>query len=462
MEMKYHKYILISAAVLALASCRNYLNVQPQGKVIPTTDEEFAAIIDNHINEIEGGGDEYVIGNMEAIAKFEGFADNLDANIIVGNLAAYSGDYINRRQSDWRSTFTIVRDCNIVIENLEDRTTPTAKGTLAAAYAIKGICYYNLLRNWCEPWDAGNEKEQLGLPAIERFDIEEMPVRESLHRSAEYTEELLQKALDCKNTDERYFFTEYIIKAYMAKLYFWCEDWDRTIEVCNDIISHSGISLTPIAEYEDMIQAPTAKKGEVIVRSHINNASELDWYFSYVKTYIASRPASASLIRLFGDQPQKDVRYRISFDSKRFNTKVPECRVRMSEIVLMLAEAYCHNSDMASSLYWLNELRRSRIEDAKDYTEENLPQVRTDSRITEDALGQPLTPLLQAILDERQKELYMEGDRWFELKRNGRPEWWIINNGLKYTTRKYMYTAPVYKGDVDLNPEFRQNPGYEY
>ena len=56
----------------------------------------------------------------------------------------------------------------------------------------------------------------------------------------------------------------------------------------------------------------------------------------------------------------------------------------------------------------------------------------------------------------------MEGDRWFELKRNGRPEWWIINNGLKYTTRKYMYTAPVYKGDVDLNPDFRQNPGYEY
>ena len=53
MEMKYHKYILISAAVLALASCRNYLNVQPQGKVIPTTDEEFAAIIDNHINEID-------------------------------------------------------------------------------------------------------------------------------------------------------------------------------------------------------------------------------------------------------------------------------------------------------------------------------------------------------------------------------------------------------------------------
>ena len=55
----------------------------------------------------------------------------------------------------------------------------------------------------------------------------------------------------------------------------------------------------------------------------------------------------------------------------------------------------------------------------------------------------------------------MEGDRWFELKRNGCPEWWIVSNGLKYTTRKYLYTAPIYKRDVDMNPEMQQNEGYE-
>ena len=79
-----------------------------------------------------------------------------------------------------------------------------------------------------------------------------------------------------------------------------------------------------------------------------------------------------------------------------------------------------------------------------------------------DALGNPVTPLLQAILDERRKEMFMEGDRWFELKRNGRPEWWVISNGLKYTTRKYLYTAPISKDDIDLNPGLEQNPGYVY
>ena len=92
----------------------------------------------------------------------------------------------------------------------------------------------------------------------------------------------------------------------------------------------------------------------------------------------------------------------------------------------------------------------------------SLPTVREDDRIVVDCEGKAVTPLLQAIFDERRKELYMEGDRWYELKRNGCPEWWVISNGLKYTTKAYLYTSPISKSDVDLNPGLEQNPGYVY
>lgn len=144
------------------------------------------------------------------------------------------------------------------------------------------------------------------------------------------------------------------------------------------------------------------------------------------------------------------------------NVKTPECKVRLSEIVLMLAEAYYHKGDNDSALRWLNELRRNRIEDVSDLTMASLPAVRPDDRIVVDCQGKAVTPLLQAIFDERRKELYMEGDRWYELKRNGCPEWWVISNGLKYTTREYLYTSPISKSDVDLNPGLEQNPGYVY
>ena len=450
---------IFAVACLCLVSCKNYLNVKPQGKVLPETDEEFATIMHNRICDIEGGYDEFVIGNMDVIARREGCADDLDANIMTGSITAYAGDVINNRQSDYREIFEIVRDCNIVIANLEGRTTTLAKDVLAAAYAMKGICYYNLIRDFCPAWDAEKAEEQLGMPLIETFDIKDMTTRSSLAQTVRYADGLFGKSLAKKMSDGKFFFTEYIVKTYQAKLAFWAEDWAKTISLCTDIITNSGLELSDIADYEGMIQAQYDKKGEVIVRSHINNSSELDWYFSYVKGYVKSRPASASLVALY--DKENDVRYKVCIDAKRMGAKMPECRVRLSEVVLMLAEAYCHNDEHELALQWLNELRRHRIAGAVDLTMETLPEVRTGDRIVENAEGEPLTPVMQAILDERRREMFLEGDRWFELKRNGSPEWWIINNGLKYTTKKYMYTAPIYKGDVDINPDLKQNIGYE-
>ena len=454
------KTIYILAAVcMSLVSCNNYLNVKPQGKVLPQTDEEFASIMHNRICDIEGGDDEFVIGNMDVISRREGCSDDLDANIAVGSITAYAGDVINNRQSDYREIFEIVRDCNIVIENLEGRTTTLASDVLASAYAMKGISYYNLIRDFCEAWDASNSEEQLGMPLVDKFDIMDMPGRSSLAQTARYTESLLNKSLAKKMSDGKFFFTEYIVKAYLARLAFWTEDWDKTISVCNDIITNSGLELTPISGYEDMIQSQYDKKGEVLVRSHINNSSELDWYFSSVKSEIKTRPVSASLVALF--DKENDVRCKVCIDAMRMGVKTPECRIRLSEIYLMLAEAYYHKDNEELALVNLNELRKHRINDVVALTNETLPALRSDNRIVEDAKGEMLTPLIQAIHDERRRELFLEGDRWFELKRNGCPEWWIINNGRKYTTKKYMYTAPLYKGDVDLNPDLKQNPGYE-
>ena len=40
--------------------------------------------------------------------------------------------------------------------------------------------------------------------------------------------------------------------------------------------------------------------------------------------------------------------------------------------------------------------------------------------------------------------IHLEGDRFTELKRNGRPEMWIMSKGLKYTTYKFMYTFAIW------------------
>ena len=454
---------IILLCVSTLCGCKNYLNVQPQGEVIPETDDEFAAIIHNRLRDIEGGGDEYVIGNMDLLKYLEGCADDLDANLKAGtSLTFFAGEELDSRQRVYRESWEIVRDCNIVIENLTGRDTDVARGALSAAYSMKGIIYYNLLREFCQPWSEDEADTLPGIPIVDKFDISDKPLRGTIRQTYDYARSQFEKALELNPTDPKYIFTRWIIKAYEAKLDFWCERWDRVISLGEEILSGSGLGLTPRSEYAEMINAKTDTKGEVLVRSHINNSSELDWYFSYTKGYLSSRPASSALISLFGSEPSKDVRYTCFFDSKRMNAKYPACKVRLSEVVLMLAEAYAHKGETAKALQQLNSLRRNRIEGATDLTEGTLPEVRTGDRISVDCYGEALTPLLQAIFDERRKEMFMEGDRWWELKRNGRPEWWVINNGLKYTTKAYLYTSPIYKADIDLNPSLEQNPGYVY
>lgn len=455
------RYIIFLLTVLTLSSCKNYLDVQPQGKVIPKTDEEFAAIIHNRINAIEGGEDQFVVGNFDGIILYESYADNLDANVKVGNLAAYSGDKINNRQSFYKSIFSIIRDCNIVIENITDRQTDLAKKTCAAAYAIKGICYYNLIRDYCEAYDKEKASTTLGMPIIDKFDMEAMPSRSSLETTIEYCASLLQKSIDYNIEDGLFLFTKDIVKTYLAKLYFWKEDWDSTIQLSEELMKLPNYRLASIAEYPEMIQAKNAAKQEVIVRSHINNNSDIDWYYVMVIKDIKSRPVSHNLVKLFEQDGDNDIRKALSYDKKRINLKTISAKVRSSELVLMLAESYYHKGDNENALINLNKLRKNRIKDVDNYTMMTLPAINSNNLIVKDATGKPLTPLISAIFDERQKEFYMEGDRWFELKRNGSPEFWVINNGLKYTNYEYLYTSPIYKSDVYMNDNMQQNKGYE-
>ena len=70
---------LLLPLLLAFPSCTKFLTVAPQGVVIPTTDEDFAAIVHTLVNDVEGGGDPYLLGNMETLVTREGCADDLDA-----------------------------------------------------------------------------------------------------------------------------------------------------------------------------------------------------------------------------------------------------------------------------------------------------------------------------------------------------------------------------------------------
>ncbi len=350
--------------------------------------------------------------------------------------------------------YAAIRDCNIIIGNLKTETNTEDKNVLGTAYAIRAISYFSLLRDYCEPFQ---RNDQLGLALVTEFNMEEKPLRSTYQEAVNLIEQDLKKAISFQVKDNLFRFTEDVSRAYLARLHFWTKNWDKSIEEAAYLLEK--YPMQGADAYKQMIQSKNVQLGNTLLRTYIFSDNSSDISYNNNMQLLTLRPIAKEFHDLFTEK-EKDVRYGIIFGPKRTNLKNFFANVRTDEMCLIMAEAYAHKGDQINALRFLNEIRSKRIADYTPYTANNLPVVKLTGLISKDATGTPLTPLMQAILNERRKELYGEGDRWFELKRNGRPTFWVASNGRKYTTEQFMYTFPIPRTDVQIIPGLVQNPGY--
>lgn len=447
--------------IVLISACKQYLDVKPQGNVIPETAEQYSILLHNQLSSIDRGTDVTIIGNAETILNREFFSDNLDvalANTISSATPYYIGARVNDIQLEYVKAFAQIKDYNIIIGNMKDRDSELAKKVLGTAYAMRAVNYYNLMIRFCQPYENGKAESILGLPIVNEFNMEARPARANLRATVDFIAKDLNEALTYKVEDKDYLFTTKVVKAYLAKLYFWAQDWDNAIKNADEVLQ--AYPLTTADGYAAMINAKLKPSPNIILRSYTVDSDDGAFVITSVKSAMVTRPVSKEFVETFTEKAN-DVRYANVIDKKWINTKTITANVKSEEMCLILAEAYAQKGNNAQALKYLNSLRTNRItKNYVAYTESNLPNVYPQL-ITVDATGKPLTRLMSAILCERRKELYMEGDRWFELKRNGRPEFWVPYEGRKYSTLKYLYTYPIYKKDVDLSSGLViQNEGY--
>ncbi len=447
------------AGVLAVAasSCDDYLEVKTYGQKLPETEEDYMTLLGQQLYDYENtGGNKF--GTYLDLLNLECYSDNLNASLLItdnSNTPLYIGAQILANQMRYNHMYSAINDHNIIIDNIQQRDSELGKKILGTSYAMRGALYFTLMRECCEAYDADRAYDILGVPLVEHFDMEAKPSRGCIRQVVDFIESDLKKAIEYDMTDETYHFTVDVARCYLARNYLWSQQWENAIKVAKEVLEK--YPLVSGSEYKSMIQSEKTKMGNVIAKTHTTGSST---QYKNAMKYVKYRPVDVKLLRLFAEG-NRDIRYTFFFDDKFLSVKGPINGVRSAEMCLIIAECYAHLGDMGLALKYLNLLRENRISDYTPLTEATLPPVNTDNLIQVDATGKELTPLMQAILDERRKELFFEGDRWFELKRNGSPEFWIGYNGLKYVTEKYLYTYPVYPKDLELNPNLEQNPGYK-
>jgi hypothetical protein len=127
------------------------------------------------------------------------------------------------------------------------------------------------------------------------------------------------------------------------------------------------------------------------------------------------------------------------------NTNVPV--LRYSDLLLMLAEA-------------LNELNNGPTTEAYEF----INQVRRRARVTPEALpdlaGLDYTSFRDKILEERGRELYLEGHRWFDLKRTGKLLE-VLRAKVNPNIQENQTVFPLPLREISINTQLVQNEGYE-
>lgn len=117
---------------------------------------------------------------------------------------------------------------------------------------------------------------------------------------------------------------------------------------------------------------------------------------------------------------------------------------RYADVLLMYAEALNESGKTNEALPYINQVRqRAGVEDLAGLSQDGLRS---------------------ALERERQWEFCFEGHRWFDLMRTGRTLEVLNedfkNRGLAFTVEAYKLFLPIPQGQIDIDPDLKQNPGY--
>lgn len=291
--------------------------------------------------------------------------------------------------------------------------------------------------------------------------------------------------------------SKWAAKGFKARIHLWREQWDSAYMEVQDIIDYGGY---PMASRWINIFAGENNDPEVIWQSQGQSRAEYNFMGIY-RWFCDAMPddptpqfmVEKKLTDMFG-QPYQDVRLEYSVRAmdrtgvdanyggrnvKFFHVPsgliVPgsdESRdknfplMRMAEIYLMKAEAIVQSDYNLGTkeevLDILNMLRERAADPEFDPREE-------DSRYDYDAdLGTTGIPLLmidevdlQAVKDEKRRELAFEGLRWIDLLRWDRENNYAYLLSITETDDPNRLYNPIPQIEINANPLLKQNPGYE-
>jgi hypothetical protein len=462
-----HKPLLTAAvAALVLASCKKQLDLRPTDVIDEVKAFQSVGDLRKGLNGVYSQVGAGLVNGiyLAAIPSDEtrvSIGENAGAGLFTFRWQYTSAAVGNDASGDYATFYRAIDRAHRVLDAMENITAGSPaeeaekRRIQAELIAFRGISHYELLKRWMP---AGYDPSALGVPVVLRSDLLQKPGRNTVGEVLSQVEQDLNAAFNSPEipagTTDVYRISKAAIVAYQARIALLKRDWTRAATLADQAITLSGKSVAGRSEYPAIWRDQT--NSEIILKFDNNYAIASLWRSTAgTVDYEPSMKLKSQYNR------STDIRFSTFFGSAGNDTSIvvkypgnstgPANNhlkaIRVSEMVLIRAEANAELDQLLQSAQDVNLIRRNRI---TGYADVNFGS--RDEAIT-------------AILDERYKELAFEGFRFFDLKRRSLPVQRLtadVQSGAWQTlpAGNFRFAFAVPASEIFANPATVQNPGY--
>ncbi len=490
-KLKFLKYSVVAAVLVSFAGCNEILeNVEPatsvSGEVVLTSADGVNALRSSMYSKMRESF-AYRTEYFVAPSAFTDETRNRPGSTRYQGLGQAVGTSGTAHIASWGAHYNVIQDANLIIGAIGEGVLPaeTLNRFRGEALAIRAFAKHNLVKVY--GYDPGNfgQGELQGnwdLGVIIRteptIDLADADLRPRATVDQVYTQ-ILQDLSDAKallsgvNANNT-FATEAFVDGLAARVNLYAGNYGAAVQAAQDAITNSGRTLqnSPGA-VADMFDEGIGGHPEALFRLVVNPDTEgggfnNDGPGTYTSTGFLAQLPTQFLIDKYDAGDYRLGWYRdcvtaqrialnqptgcasvntegfslVKFNGARGNHVDDLPFIRLAEMYLIWAEAAAKAATNPNAAIGpLDELRTARNAG---------PTPASFASITE---------MEDFILDERMRELALEGHRFYDLKRLQRD----IRNPdetIKMRFDSYRILPQIGTGLRNVNPLLEENPGY--
>jgi len=488
--MKKINILITILCIVLVSACDGFLDVKPSNyasaETSITTASDAAIVMNGLMSKMTSSS--YYGRNMFMYGDAKGgdFAirsqgRGLDA-LYVFNHSASSNSY----SGYWSQIYHCLLQVNNLIANIEkinaaNEGSSDLDNYYGQALTARALFYFDLVRIYGKPYDM--DKTSYGVPLIlEPLDASAQPTRATVEEVyIQILKDLVAGAALLPQSKSNGYLNYYANMALQAKVNLYMENYSAALIAAETVINSKKYTLYSNEKWVESWSSEFGSEsifelGIYLDESDLGSGS-LGYYLmrqARVKNAMGWFMASNQYLARLGEDPD-DIRWGImDYDETYTDTDVyryGSCNkysgndlngdkgsasavnikiIRLSEVYLLAAEA-AFGTDKEKAANYLNAIRKR-------------------SPNLEPATAETVT--LDMIIDERSKELFAEGQRFFDMMRLNKSITFsddFISPAVVITHREqtidrtfYKAILPISKSELDANPALipQQNPGY--